>query len=420
MNDSVRASMLDTKLKPAVVASIAFARVQGKGLRLLVAPKGMNATKGVISPVEAIRFSRIGMRGDFLATGRDFTLNRSLDQPGAAPAKFTYPIRMLIVMFSPGPPEIDAKVEESRAAIREALKGLAFDALGHALANGPVWVTFYDPPTRDHFQELLRKYGPWHIVHFVGHGAFQPVGEDPTPRAHLLFERPTTRESDPVGATELGVAFNSPSLRLVVLTACSSAAARPREPAEGDPVANSFDVVAHHLLRATDVSAVVAMQFDLEIKAAEVFSREFYRSLLSDGQDIDVAIAQSRREMAEASGLNSGIWITPVLYSRCLNGRVFTFPARLGLAGSVVDAEDLQPVEGIELVIDDVKDIYGKTPKAVTDAAGQFRFEGIPPGPERQVHIRTTSAGNRITPTKAQLGDTSLRIKRISNKSEAE
>ena len=317
---------------------------------------------------------------------------------------------MLVVAAAPID-QNDVKAEESLSAIRAALNGLAFDAAGQPLANGPVRVTFCDPPTRDRFQQLLRDEGPWHIVHFVGHGAFQPVGDDPTPCAHLLFERPTNRESDPVGADEFGVALNRPDLRLVVLTACSSAAAQPKDPGKSKYPANAFDGVAHHLLRATEVSAVVAMQFDYEVAAAKVFAGEFYKSLLSDQQEVDVAVARCRQALATQFDLGSGVWITPVLYSRSRNGRVFEFRERLGLGGSVIDADTLRPLPGVKLIIDDIDDLFGKTPTAVTDEAGRFRFPDLPPLLERQVRLVVQRPGYQVSRTDPTLGNMSHTIK---------
>jgi hypothetical protein len=416
IGDAVRTSVLDQKLESALVASIALARAQGKGLRLAVVLKGTTIEEGVISPgelpVEAIKFPQILTLSDFPATGRNFTVSRGLDQPPVGPSEVIYPVCMLVVASSPTDQD-NPKVEESLAAIRQALRGLAFDAAGKPLANGPVRVTFCEPPTRDRFQQLLRDQGPWHVVHFVGHGAFQPVGADPTPRAHLLFERPGSRESDPMGAVEVGVALNRPGLRLVVLTACSSAAARPKDPGESKYPSNAFDGVAHHLLRATEVSAVVAMQFDLEVAAAKYFTGEFYKSLLSDQRDIDVAVAQSRRALATEFDLGSGVWITPALYSRSRNGRVFEFRERLGLGGSVIDADTLRPLPGVKLTIDDIDDLFGKTPTAVTDDAGRFRFQDLPPLSERQVRLVAQRPGYHVSRSDPTLGNMSHTIKLV-------
>jgi hypothetical protein len=321
---------------------------------------------------------------------------------------------MLVVAASPVGEE-DVKATDSLDAIRDALRGLAFDPAGRPLANGPVRVTLCCPPTRGRFEQLLRDEGPWHIVHFVGHGAFQVVGDDPTPSAHLLFERPQTRESDPVGAETLGVllTLNKPGPRLVVLTACSSAAAKPRDPGRYKYPASAFDGVSHHLLRATDVTAVVAMQFDLEVAAARVFAREFYKSFLLERQDIDVAVGRCRQALATAFDVGTGVWVTPALYSRSRDGRIFEFREPLGLGGMIVDAATLRPVPGVRLMIEDLDDVSGKAPTAVTDEDGRFRFQLLPPSPERQVRLRAEKAGYQISRSDPTLGNMSHTIKLV-------
>jgi hypothetical protein len=416
IGDAVRMSILDENLEPALKASIYLARSQRKGLRLVVVLKEEKATAGIISPaelpVEAIRFPQILTLSDFPATGRDFTVSRSLlERSPVASSEVIYPVRMLVVASAPTDQD-DPKVEESVAAIREALKGLAFDAAGQPLANGPVRVTVCDPPTWNRFRQLLRDEGPWHIVHFVGHGGFQVVGEDPMPRAHLLFERPGSRETDPIGAFDFGAALNLPDLKLVVLMPCSSAVARSRDPGKSKYAANALDGVAHHLLRTTYASAVVAMQFDLEVAAANVFTGEFYKSLLSDQQNIDLAVGRCRQTLAARFNLGSGVWITPALYSLSRNGRVFEFRERLGLGGSVIDADTLRPLPGVKLTIEDVNDLFGKTPTAVTDEAGRFRFQDLPPLSERrQVRLVAQKSGYLVSRAVTTLGNMSHVVK---------
>jgi CHAT domain len=420
IGDAVRESLFDAQLMNALMASTAIAKRDENRLRITVVLKGNQKADAPIIPaevpIEAIHFSQPVLFDEFPATDRSFTVSRRLDQPPIESLIVDYPIRMLVVTPSPTD-KLGTAADDARLAIREGLKGLAFDEEGKPLDNGAVRVRFCEPPTWDTFRRLIRDERP-HIVHFAGHGAFDAGVDDPSKRAQIVFERPETRQSDPVGAEDMKLELQDPNLKLVVLTACSTAAPRPVDPEPSDYPAYAFDGLAQKLLSSQNISAVVAMQFDLEVKAARVFAREFYRSLLADGQDVDVAVTQTRRELAGTFRVNSGIWITPVLYSRCRNGRVFEFPAKLGLAGIVLDAEKAQRIAGIELNIVDLKDIYGKTPTIITDNAGQFRFQGLPPGPARHVRLATTKPGYRLSPSTAQLGNTSCRIELISDKPE--
>ena len=95
IGDAVRKSILDEKLEPALVASVALARSQGKGLRLVFVLKQEKVAEDSISPaelpVEAIRFPQILTLTDFPATGRNFTVSRSLGQPTVAPREVDLP-----------------------------------------------------------------------------------------------------------------------------------------------------------------------------------------------------------------------------------------------------------------------------------------------------------------------------------------
>ncbi|MFX7090586.1 CHAT domain-containing protein, partial [Acinetobacter baumannii] len=87
-----------------------------------------------------------------------------------------------------------------------------------------------------------------------------------------------------------------PSANLVVITGCSTAALPP--PIAGAPYGTTaFDGIAQRLVSPGSlsfVSAVVAMQFDLESAAAVSFSGKFYGTLLNPGTTIDEAVTAAR------------------------------------------------------------------------------------------------------------------------------
>jgi hypothetical protein len=414
VRDSVLGAPRDgPSFQTALVSSFALAREKGRGLRFVVELKADTTDDDVISPaelpIELIR-PEIKHLPDFPATGFDLTVSRTLEPPRSVPQEVVYPVRMLVVAASPKNESV-TEAKKSIEAIKGALENLAFNG-GRALKNGSVEVVFCKPPTLAKFQELLGdRTKAWHIIHFVGHGGFTPTEDDPTPQAHLLFERPGG-DRQFVGARDFAAAFqNHPELRLVVLTACSSAAAKPAQTGRSLYPASAFDGVAHHLLRLPGVTAVVAMQFDFEVEAASIFTREFYTALLKDQQDVDLAVAQARQQLALSFGHNTGIWITPSLYSRCRNGRVFEFRERLGLGGSVIDALTRKPLAGVKLTLPELKDLDGNTPTAFTDQAGQFRFDNLPPLPEIQTRLRAEKDGYEVTTSDPTLGNMSQSFK---------
>ena len=124
-----------------------------------------------------------------------------------------------------------------------------------------------------------------------------------------------------------------------------------------------------------------------------------------------MAVAQARFALSKKFMNNTGVWITPALYSRSRNGRVFEFRERLGLGGSVIDADTLRPLPSVKLIIEDIDDLFGKTPTAVTDEAGRFRFPDLPPLPERQVRLVAQRPGYQVSRTDPTLGNMSHTIK---------
>jgi len=421
IGDAVRATILGPKLEPMLASCFAEAQNNhGRGLRLVVVLKQGVVPPDTVGPievpVEALRVLSIPNLEEFPATDTRFLVVRSLDQQPVEPTPVKSPVRMLVIAASPTDQVGSASVKESIDAICRALRGLAFDDQCQSLPSGPVKVTLCKGVTRRRFEDLMNREGPWDIVHFVGHGAFPSEGdEDPTPRAQLLFQR-EDGTSDRVGALEFATALKIGHPRLVVLTACSSAAPRPAEGASlrSRALANPFDGVAQHLLR-TNVTSVVAMQFDFEVKAAELFSREFYDSLIRWQQNDDVAVARCRNALAFDSDFGHGIWITPALYSRSRGGRIFQYLDHLELGGMVLDGTTLQPLPGVSLTVRGILGADGRIPVAVTDAQGQFRFGDLQPSEARQVDLVAEKEGYQLERSRPTLGNPMqyLKLRRI-------
>jgi len=152
-----------------------------------------------------------------------------------------------------------------------------------------------------------------HVLHFMGHGGVVE-GEERV----LLFEA-EDGAADPVRGTDLVNKLSGfPSLRLVVLNACDSAAVPAETPAETfDPFAG----VAVSLVMG-GLPAVVAMQHPVSDPAAIAFSRAFYQRLAA-GDPVDAAVAEGRQAIhsAHPPGFE---WATPVLFLRAPNGEIFS------------------------------------------------------------------------------------------------
>lgn len=162
--------------------------------------------------------------------------------------------------------------------------------------------------------------GTWHAFHFIGHGGFDPDGAEGT--LALADDDGGTYH---LGAEDLAMLLaRRTSLRLVVLNACETGRSADRDP---------FSSVAGALMRK-GVPAVVAMQYPISNDAAVEFSRTFYESL-AQRRPVDEAVTEARQtiRLARRGTLE---WVTPVLFMRSLDGRLFD----LADAGTPVAAAD--------------------------------------------------------------------------------
>ncbi len=219
-----------------------------------------------------------------------------------APLRVRPPLRVLGVISSPrGLPALDVDKEQdqlARALARPASQGLA------ELHWAPT-ATWAD------LQDLLLD-GEWHVLHFIGHGDFDP-GRD---EGVLALTREDGR-ADLVAAHRLVDLLRQarPMPRLVVLNSCSGAAA-----GTGD----LFSGTAAALVRG-GVSAVAAMQYEISDPAAVAFARGFYAAI-ARGRGVDDAVSSGRVAIL-GTGDRTLEWVTPVLYLRGHDTRLFTLPA---------------------------------------------------------------------------------------------
>ena len=215
------------------------------------------------------------------------------------PLRVQQPVRILGITASPrGLPVLDVEAEEQYLA----------QALAEPLERGQIELTWVRDATWDGVHDMLLGQ-EWHVVHFIGHGDFDVeldegvlalVGADG--RAHRVE---ASRFADLLHEA-------TPMPRLVVLNSCQSA------------VSGSVDLfsgTASALVRG-GVSAVVAMQFEITDPAAAAFARGFY-SAVAAGRPVDQAVRSGRVSILGMNG-HTLEWITPVLYLRGLETRLFS------------------------------------------------------------------------------------------------
>ena len=174
------------------------------------------------------------------------------------------------------------------------------------------------PPSFEEFErEISRNKGFYHIVHFDGHGDFDPnsiglqyqFGEQ-AGQGLLVFE---TEDGSPqkVNAAQRAQNLTDCNVPIFVLNACKSAQ-------EGK---ESFSSVATRLV-ALGAKGVVAMAYSVYAVGAKHFIGRLYEQLVQ-GHSLANAVAAGRKEMlnkklrpSPKDDLPLQDWLVPVLYQQ--------------------------------------------------------------------------------------------------------
>jgi outer membrane protein assembly factor BamB len=284
-------AMLAGEVKGLYDVSRRLAAQEDAGLRLNLQ---IEAPELVEVPWE---FLYDGRERDYLALGRGSPIVRIRDLPQhAPPLPLRPPLQILGMAASPSDlAKLD--VQHERELLELSLADLT--------RSGSVSLTWIDGQGWRDLQEAMSQ-GPWHILHFVGHGGFnEEMGEGVIAlckddgRAHL------------VSATSLGRLLDDHyALRLVLLNAC-----------EGARSAMGALSSSAELLVQRGVPAVVAMQYQITDAAAVQFSHAFYAAVAS-GQSAVASLTEARIAMSVANE-RSVEWAVPVLHQRAGSGQLF-------------------------------------------------------------------------------------------------
>jgi restriction system protein len=188
--------------------------------------------------------------------------------------------------------------------------------------------------------------GEWHMVHFIGHGDFDTERDEGTLALTGENGRAEWVEADRL-VDLLHQAHPIPPM--VVLNSCYGAATGTQD---------LFAGTAAALVRG-GVTAVVAMQYAISDTAAAAFARGFYAAI-AHGRGVDDAVSSGRVAIL-GTRIRTLEWVTPVIYLRGHDARLFVLPPRpasdtelereLAGGGPVVPAshhEAFDPRHGIE------------------------------------------------------------------------
>jgi hypothetical protein len=207
------------------------------------------------------------------------------------------PLRILGMAARPdGHAELDAGLEKHR--LEQALEGLQRSRqVQLSWAGGQTWHDLQD----------ALDTGSWHILHFIGHGRFDPASQH-----GVVLLADAAGGACPLSASDLGMLLNDHrSLRLAVLNSCESARA-----GSGD----LFSSTAAALTRR-GIPAVIAMQHEVTDTAAIAFARGLYGAVAAR-LPIDQAVTRARRAI-KLSLPGTLEWATPVLYLRSASAHIF-------------------------------------------------------------------------------------------------
>jgi tetratricopeptide (TPR) repeat protein len=196
---------------------------------------------------------------------------------------FEPPLRVLLVTARPD----DAGFVDPRGIAREL-----FDELQNSIEAGTIAVEFLRPPTLPALRARLSdtKRPPIHILHFDGHGAYEPeeVSQDGLllsgGKGVLAFEN-KEGQLELINADDLAAVLLDSSVELAVLNACQSAVGSAKD---------AMSSVAARLIGG-GVDAVAAMGASVLVVSAAHFVEAFYREIANG---TPVLIAQERARQA--------------------------------------------------------------------------------------------------------------------------
>lgn len=240
--------------------------------------------------------------GDYyLATNPDTVLSRYLNLP-LPPGRIRRhegPLHILVILSEPSdqgkfdPAQWDTMFRESLSARVKA---------------GELTIQTIERATRKEIRNALLQQKP-DIVQYVGHGIYKDG------KGHIALLDDETGKTWLVDDTTFANIFNGydDHLGLISLTACESAeSASPQ----------AFNGIAPRLVQR-GTPAVIAMQYKVQIKTANVFFEDFYTSLAA-AKPVDWAMQSARNAVALKFGQDNREFGTPVLYMRAEDGVILS------------------------------------------------------------------------------------------------
>jgi hypothetical protein len=213
------------------------------------------------------------------------------------------PIRVLVIVSNP-----DDLAQHNLAPIDVAQERENLEAVFAAVGPDKLQADFLDAPiTLERLEEKLRD--DYHVLHFVGHGAFSTRRRQAT--LYLQNDEGHTH-TVPDDALVSMLARQGIRPRLVFLVACQSATRSTTD---------AFLGLGPKLIKV-GVPAVVAMQDVVTIETGRKFSATLYQRLLDPQQPtpVDRAVNEARSTLLTAGRPDAAV---PVLFMRLKSGQLW-------------------------------------------------------------------------------------------------
>jgi hypothetical protein len=227
---------------------------------------------------------------EFLALSRGTPIVRALDVPRPATVQVYRPPLRVLAVLARGPGSSPLHLEKELKQLQKSLEHDPEIQLE----------TLEDPDSQTLRNTLDQK--AFHILHYMGHGAFEPASGD----GALLLGGPEGRL--PVTGRHLATKLRDlETLRLVVLNACETAVVG------GAAAKNPFAGVAAALVLG-GIPAVVAMQASIRDVHAIAFTSAFYPRL-ARGMSVEEAVTEGRQAILSHEP-DTASWAIPVLFLR--------------------------------------------------------------------------------------------------------
>jgi hypothetical protein len=250
--------------------------------------------------------------GTILSANADTPFSRYLatPEPWGGVVK-EHPIRVLAVLSNPEDLEdmynlVHLDVDVEQAILKEALSATE--------RQGQIQLDFLaSPVTLVQIEQALQSAPGYHILHYVGHGAFsQRRGQA---ALYLQDEEGCTQIVSDAAFTTM-LKRRSRSLRLVFLAACQTAT---------PSTAQAYLGLGPKLVMA-GLPAVIAMQDKIAIETARKLAQAFYGRLAEHGP-VDCATNDARSQLVAADRPDAAV---PVLFMRLRSGQLWSDEAEPG------------------------------------------------------------------------------------------